>query len=78
MGGSAWTRSTPGGCCYLRSFRYLCNIMRLRMPVIVLSLVLAGAGRAAAQEPDSLSVVQLDSTVFSAERHESVLHIGVT
>lgn len=48
------------------------------MPVIVLSLVLAGAGRAAAQEPDSLSVVQLDSTVFSAERHESVLHIGVT
>ena len=52
--------------------------MRVRRIISALCLLLMGAGRMAAQEPDSLSVVQLDSTVFSAERHESVLHIGVT
>lgn len=52
--------------------------MHLRRSIIALCLLLCGAGRLAAQEPDSLSVVQLDSTVFSAERHQSVLHMGVT
>ena len=52
--------------------------MRMRLSMIALSLLFAGAGRLGAQTPDSLSVVQLDSTVFSAERHESVLHVGVT